>query len=337
MPTNTRAPGHAAQNASHPAGLPTVEQISLKQISAFLAVVELQNMTKAAERLHMSQSGLSRVIGTLEGAVGESLFIRSASGLALSSTGSAFLPHAQNLHARYSAAIAVARGDTNRSNDLMVACTDVVLPMLLPEFMALSRQGARGGFRWRVVGMKSYQVVSQVESGGADFGLCMTINGAETLGSIPLLKAPLGLLVAPSMRLPDAMSSLASLNRVPMARLSDQNVLPGFLGNRIAQLDAYFNAPVVAGTIASLFAAVRLGNVATIVSGFSASLPHASGLRFVPLPELFPSIQLLLVYRNNQAPPRRDTGPVHRLARAVQQIPWSNGVECVLPAPGSAP
>ena len=332
MPTNTRAPGHAAQNASHPAGLPTVEQISLKQISAFLAVVELQNMTKAAERLHMSQSGLSRVIGTLEGAVGESLFIRSASGLALSSTGSAFLPHAQNLHARYSAAITVARGDTNRSNDLMVACTDVVLPMLLPEFMALSRQGARDGFRWRVIGMKSYQVASQVESGQADFGLYMNINGAEALSSIPLLTAPIGLLVGPNMRLPGTISSLASLNRIPMARLSEQNVLPGVLDKWASQLDAYFNAPVVAGTIASLFAAVRLGNVATIVSGFAASLPQASGLRFMPLPELLPSIQLLLVYRNNHSQPRRDMGQINQLARAVQQIPWSNGVECVLAA-----
>lgn len=275
------------------------EPINLKQISAFLAVVELRSITKAADRLHMSQSGLSRVVASLEAVIGERLFVRAPSGLSLSPTGSAFLPYAHKLHTCYCDAVAAARGDHGRENVLTVACTELLLCLVLPEFMALSKQRGPGGMPWRVVGMNSYQVVSEVESGRAEYGLCMNVGTSAALRSIPLLRAPLGLLTAPDMRLPAVIDSLATLNSLPMARLSDRNMLPGFLCDCEHQLDGYFNAPVVADTLPSLFAAVRAGEVATIVSGIAASLPHANGLRFVPLERLLPYIELRLVTRPN--------------------------------------
>ncbi|MEG1997340.1 MAG: selenium metabolism-associated LysR family transcriptional regulator [Clostridiales bacterium] len=52
--------------------------INLKQLEAFIAAVEFNNFTRAAEELYLSQSTISAHIGSLEQALGVSLFDREA-------------------------------------------------------------------------------------------------------------------------------------------------------------------------------------------------------------------------------------------------------------------
>ena len=303
------------------------EPVGMKQISAFLALVEWRSITKAAEQLNMSQSGFSRLISSLETVMGEKLFVRLPSGLSLSANGHALLPYAHKLQTQYVDAIAGTRSGVCHTKVLTVACADLIFSKVLPSFTALNRQDAQGGLRWRVVGMNSAQVINKVQSGLADYGLCMNLNTANGLNALPLLNAPLGLLTEPSMNLPSAFTSLAALNHIPMARLSERNMLHSLLSDRVAQLSGYFDAPVVADTMASLFTAVRGGGLATIVSGIAAALPGANGLRFTPLPQLLPSIQLLLVSRKNPQQTPSEKKLIQQIGETVQQLTWSEGLE----------
>lgn len=64
---------------------------------AFIKTAEYGSFTRAAEELHYSQSGISRMIGDLEREWGLTLLQRSRAGVALTSEGARLLPYAKGL------------------------------------------------------------------------------------------------------------------------------------------------------------------------------------------------------------------------------------------------
>lgn len=71
--------------------------MNLLKYMAFVKTVEYGSFTKAAEMLHYSQSGISRMIADLEKEWELSLLERSRAGVRLTAEGSLLLPYAQNL------------------------------------------------------------------------------------------------------------------------------------------------------------------------------------------------------------------------------------------------
>ncbi|MEV5785217.1 LysR substrate-binding domain-containing protein [Streptomyces sp. NPDC048448] len=71
--------------------------LDLRQLRYFVAVAEAEHVGRAAERLHMSQSPLSRQIAQLEKNLGLTLFERSQQRIRLTSDGRVFLTEAQAL------------------------------------------------------------------------------------------------------------------------------------------------------------------------------------------------------------------------------------------------
>lgn len=71
--------------------------MELRHLRYFITVAEEKNLTRAAKKLYISQPPLTRAIMQLEEELGVQLFIRHARGLELTSAGSYFLPHAQQM------------------------------------------------------------------------------------------------------------------------------------------------------------------------------------------------------------------------------------------------
>lgn len=69
----------------------------MNKYDIFLKVAELKSISQAAEILDYTQSGVSRAIASLEEEVGFSLFIRSPSGVALTSGGQQLIDPVQRL------------------------------------------------------------------------------------------------------------------------------------------------------------------------------------------------------------------------------------------------
>ena len=71
--------------------------MTLKQLEAFYWATRLGTFAIAAERLHVTQSSLSKRIAELESDIGHALFDRSGQRATLTASGKALLPHAQTM------------------------------------------------------------------------------------------------------------------------------------------------------------------------------------------------------------------------------------------------
>jgi len=71
--------------------------MELYQLRSFAAVAELGHLTRAAERLHVSQPAVSAQIKALEDELGVALFERVSSGMVLTSAGRKLLPAAEKV------------------------------------------------------------------------------------------------------------------------------------------------------------------------------------------------------------------------------------------------
>jgi DNA-binding transcriptional LysR family regulator len=83
--------------------------VELRQLRYFVAVAEELHFGRAAERLHMSQSPLSRAIRELERELGVVLFVRTTRRVELTPAGSALLERARGALAEIEAAVDDAR------------------------------------------------------------------------------------------------------------------------------------------------------------------------------------------------------------------------------------
>jgi DNA-binding transcriptional LysR family regulator len=71
--------------------------MNIVTLKTFLTVVELRNLNKAADRLHVTQSTVSARIDALEASLGQQLMVRSRKGAALTKAGFALQRYAENI------------------------------------------------------------------------------------------------------------------------------------------------------------------------------------------------------------------------------------------------
>lgn len=87
----------------------TWEATDLTDFRCVIVVAEEQSISRAADRLYLSQSALSRRILRLERAVGTALLVRHARSVSLTAAGVAMAAHAERVLNAAGAALVSAR------------------------------------------------------------------------------------------------------------------------------------------------------------------------------------------------------------------------------------
>ena len=115
--------------------------MELRHLRCFLAVAEELHFARAAEKLHIEQSPLSRAIKELEEELGVVLFARTTRSTRLTRAGKLFLEHVRRvftvLEQARDSVKAAAHGFHGQ---LRLALSDGITPSRLPALLALCRQ-----------------------------------------------------------------------------------------------------------------------------------------------------------------------------------------------------
>ena len=160
--------------------------MELYQLRGFVAVAELEHLTRAAERLHLSQPALSAQIKALEDELGVQLFERNPAGMTLTAAGKQLLPEAARVLEDAAALHGRARAIQGE-----VAGHVRVGTLADPEFIRLADFLARATERFPLIEIELHHAVSgaafeQVRDGELDASFYYGDLVHPAVTSIPL-------------------------------------------------------------------------------------------------------------------------------------------------------
>ncbi len=145
--------------------------MEMSQLRTFRAVAETLNFTRAAERLHLTQSAVSHQIKALEEELGEPLFIRAKRGVKLSQAGKIALEYVERILDETEALRERIAGKENSpaGRVRVAAATQAFVHLFAPLFESFmdSHPGVDLAFRTTV---STEQTVADILNGAADVG-----------------------------------------------------------------------------------------------------------------------------------------------------------------------
>ena len=261
--------------------------MELRHLRYFDAIADTQNFTRAAERLHVTQSTLSHQIRQLEEELGLVLFDRSHKKVALTEAGemmrSHLLPALQQIDRGLQA---MSHPAETLSGEIRIAATHSfntrLVPLCLSSFLS-----HHPGVRVSVEELSASLIAKRLASGHLELGVSYRPEDRSDLWFEPLYNEELKLVV--SDRHP-----LARRRRVRMIELHNCRMvlLPGQFSTRLL-LDDCFEAagaqPLVIAelnSIAPMIELIRQTNLAGIIAETAVS--PAADLRAIPIEDPTP-------------------------------------------------
>ncbi|MFC7446776.1 LysR family transcriptional regulator [Rhodococcus daqingensis] len=281
--------------------------MDLRQLEYFVAVAEEGNFTRAAERVHISQSGISAQIRQLEHDLGAILFDRSSRIATLTTAGRAALEHAR---AALTSADAV-RQAVDEVNELIrgrLVVGMVTACAATPLFDALSEfHLAHPGVEVALIEGHTDLLVERVRAGSLDIALVGTATAPPAgLETLPILSEGLVAAVPPE-------HPLSSRRRVTLAEIGRHPILclPEGTGIRTA-LDLDFAARGIRPNIAlqasdpDAVADLAVRGLGVAILSESMVTPHDDRLRKLRIADATTPAVLALVWSTDANPALRE-------------------------------
>jgi len=160
--------------------------MELRHLRYFVAVAEELHFARAAERLHIEQSPLSRAIKDLEYDLGAQLFERTTRSTRLTWAGQVFLDEARKVLTTVNQAKASVKSATlGYRGHLRVAISDGVAPRRLTTLLAQCRE-EDPGVQIRIFEMPFSELVKQLRGDLLDVGFALACDVGEDLVAEPV-------------------------------------------------------------------------------------------------------------------------------------------------------
>ncbi len=172
-----------------------INEIDLHHLRCVAALAEELNFGRAAERLHMSQPPLTRLIADVEKAAGARLFARTTRRVALTEVGEVFAAEACTVLAQMEEAMQhVAAARDRQAGLLRLAYTPAALQSVLPRLLSRFREHDHDA-RIDLIEMPAAAQRDALRAGQVDLAFCGEIIDTEGIESVRLSAEPLALLV----------------------------------------------------------------------------------------------------------------------------------------------
>ena len=256
--------------------------MELRHLRYFTALADCLNFTRAAERVHVTQSTLSHQIRQLEDEVGRPLFDRIGKRVVLTEAGELFVGFATKALREVDQGLGVLRQASQPlTGTLRIGATHTFNLRLIPECVA-SFLGRFPTVQVSVTELEADAIAARLLRGDLDVGIAYRPDEASDLWFEPLYHEELVLVVGEA-------HPLVRRKRIRMVELHRQRLvlLPRMFATRV-MLDECFAAsgaePIVAcemNTVAPMLDLVRRTDIAAIVA--RNAVPASSTLAVVPI------------------------------------------------------
>ncbi|RQS69473.1 LysR family transcriptional regulator [Burkholderia sp. Bp8963] len=143
--------------------------MELRQLRYFIAVAEEMNITRAAERLHMTQPPLSRQLQAIEDEIGLPLFERGARPLKLTEAGRVFYAQAKRLVDQADELGPLTRRLAQMSERIVIGFVPSTLYGALPDVIRAFRE-AQPGVELSLIEMFTLEQLGALKGGRIDIG-----------------------------------------------------------------------------------------------------------------------------------------------------------------------
>lgn len=152
---------------------------TLKQIQHFVAIAETGQVSRAAQRCHVSQSSMTASLKALEDAVGAPLFSRHAAGVRLTAAGIRFLRHAQQIDVAVREAVsAAAVSPATLTGVVRLGVTETITAYVLPKLLpALEQKFPQ--LELQVLERPRGDIEAHIQAGKLDLALLLVSNLPE--------------------------------------------------------------------------------------------------------------------------------------------------------------
>ena len=208
--------------------------VSIKQLKAFVAVVEENSFSLAAERLNATQSGMSMLVQNLELSIGKKLINRVPGKMVLTESGKNFYKYALEILSLMDKALIDAKTDTKDLSGtfncgLMPTFTRSALPSTLSKFLK----------EYPKVDVKVTEAYSgvledMVRTNKLEFAIVPSVKNPTGL-NIEFVSSDLNFLVTKKN------SEFEHLKPIKLSKLDKiKIILPGVENSRRISLDEYF-------------------------------------------------------------------------------------------------
>jgi DNA-binding transcriptional LysR family regulator len=191
--------------------------MELRQLEHFVAAAEERHFTRAAQRLHIVQSGLSASIRALERELDAPLFVRSTRRVELTQAGHALLPEARRTLAAAQAATAAVADVQGLLRGTLAVGTMQILPPSVDLLAVLGRFHAdHPGVDLRLRQAGTGTLLDEVRNGALDLALVAPVGRpAREITMRHLASDPLLVACAPT-------HPLAARDQVELAELAGE-------------------------------------------------------------------------------------------------------------------
>lgn len=241
--------------------------IELRHLRYFVAVAEELNFRRAAERVHIDQTPLSRTIRDLEDQLDVSLFVRMPRKLRLTPAGARLLKESNKLFIQLERTRRVVRATDSRYRaPLRIGVADGIAQPKLSKCFA-SWQALAPETPLELLEMTAEELASALRREEVDAGISFGLPEDEVIAQEPAWNYPL-MAILPSGH------ELASLKKVALADLLAFPLIlfnadrqPGLLQQTKAIVQRYNPAPTIVGEASSL-----AGYITRIAAGMGVGL-----------------------------------------------------------------
>lgn len=183
--------------------------IETRLLQYFLAVAREQNITRAAQSLHIAQPTLSRQMMELEQQLGKPLFVRGKKRITLTDEGAYFRSRAQEMMDLMVKTESMFRNDEDTvAGDIWFGCGETpIMGSITHVFHDL--QAEYSGLKFHIFSGDSESILEKLDKGLLDMGLMLGYADLEKYRQIPLnLESRFGLLMPKD-------SPLAKMESIP--------------------------------------------------------------------------------------------------------------------------